>query len=93
MLDGDARPKRKNDILRQDADETVVLLNLKDGQYYALNEVGGRVWELCDGSSTVRTIVTLLCSEYDAPRETLEADVMEILEALTGADLLADAAL
>ena len=87
-MNADARPKRKDDILRQDADETVVLLNLKDGQYYALNEVGGRVWELCDGSRTLNDIVTSLCSEYDAPRETLEADVVEILEELTGADLV-----
>ena len=87
-MNADAHPKRKNDILKQDADETVVLLNLKDGQYYALNEVGGRVWDLCDGSRRVQDIVTLLCSEYDAPRETLEADVREILEELTGADLL-----
>ena len=92
-MNADAHPKRKDDILKRDADETVVLLNLKDGQYYALNEVGGRVWELCDGSRTVNDVVTTLCSEYDAPRETLEADVMEILEELSGADLLVDAAL
>ena len=51
------------------------------------------MWELCDGSRTVNDVVTTLCSEYDAPRETLEADVMEILEELSGADLLVDAAL
>ena len=40
-MNADAHPKRKDDILKQVTDETVVLLNLKDGQYYALNEVGG----------------------------------------------------
>ncbi len=87
-MNADARPKCKDDIIKQDADETVVLLNLKDGQYYALNEVGGRVWELCDGSNSVRDIVTLLCGEYDAPRETIQEDVHEVLEELAGADLL-----
>ena len=87
-MNADARPRRKDDILKQDADETVVLLNLKDGQYYALNEVGGRVWDLCDGSSTVSDIVTTLCGEYDAPREMIQEDVEDVLEELSGADLL-----
>ena len=51
------------------------------------------MWELCDGSRTLNDIVTVLCNEYDAPRQTLEADVTEILEELSGADLLVDAAL
>ena len=34
-------------------------------QYFSLNEVGGRVWDLCDGSHSVATMAEVLCDEYD----------------------------
>ncbi len=82
------RPKRKEKVLKQETPESVVLLNLDDGQYYALNEVGGRIWDLCDGSRSILEIVAVLCQEYDAPAETIEADVLEILEDLESAGLV-----
>ena len=74
-------PRKKEQVVSQHLNGTNVLLNLVDGQYYALDdEVGFRVWELCDGNHTVRDIVSKIALEYEAPLETIEADVLELLE-------------
>ena len=56
-----------------------MLLDLDGGTYFALNEVGARVWELSDGSRTVAEIATQLADEYDAPVAVIQADVLELL--------------
>jgi len=85
MFDSDTRLRQKEGLLAQRAADTRVLLDPADGRYYALDEVSGRVWDLCDGTRTVAQVVETLCAEYEAPAETIEADVQEFL-----ADLSAD---
>ena len=88
MLDSRSAPRRQADVLTQEVSGTAVLLNPHDGQYYALNDVGRRVWELCDGARTIAEIISLVCQEYDAPEEMVRADVMELLEDLQGERLV-----
>src|ERR1044071_587770 len=81
-------PRQTEQILTQQAKETLVLLNLESGTYYALEEVGSRVWQLCDGTRRVSEIVSALCEEYDAPSEIVETDVMELIGDLINEKLL-----
>jgi coenzyme PQQ biosynthesis protein PqqD len=76
------RIRRRPDILSQRVDDQLVLLSPRDGQYFALDEVGGRLWELCDGAHTIADIADVLAHEYDAPRATIETDVRELLHEL-----------
>ena len=79
MIEPDTRFRQKEGLLAQRAADTRVLLDPADGNYFALDEVSGRIWDLCDGNRTVAEVVATLCAEYDAPTETVEADVMEFL--------------
>lgn len=76
-------PKRSDNILVQQVDGTTVLLSVEGGEYYALDEIGSRVWELCDGSHSVGAIIERICAEYEAPPEMVQADVLELLGELT----------
>jgi hypothetical protein len=67
---------------------TTVLLDPQSGQYYTLDEVGSRVWELCDGSRKVAEIVDIIGQEYDAPADVIQADVIELLRDLTDEKLV-----
>jgi coenzyme PQQ biosynthesis protein PqqD len=80
MINRESCPKRGEQVIAQKAASEIVLLNMEDGNYYSLNEVGSRVWELCDGNRTVAQVVDLLAGEYEAPCEVLENDVVELLE-------------
>ena len=75
----DERLRRQDGVLAQEAQGRTVLLRLEDGGYYALDEVGAMIWELCDGSRAVAEIVAILCAEFDAPEPTVREDVLEFI--------------
>jgi hypothetical protein len=81
-------PKRNEQILSQRVSGTLVLLNVDDGQYYTLNEVGSRVWELCDGTTSVAEMAALICRDFDAPLDTVRADVLELIAELADGHLV-----
>ena len=64
----DERLRRRMGSSPKEAQGETVLLRLQDGGYYALEEVGAMIWDLCDGNRSVGDIVTILCAEFDAPR-------------------------
>jgi hypothetical protein len=84
------RLHRRQHILKQEAAGTVVLLDVEDGRYFALDEVGGRVWDLCDGNRTVSEIAALIGEEYDAPAETIERDLAELMSDLANEELVVE---
>lgn len=88
MIGPESRLRRRDRVLTQRAADQWVLLNLDDGQYYALDEVSGRVWDLCDGSRSVDDVVATLAAEYDAPRGTIESDVMDFLQEMADESLV-----
>ena len=69
-------------------DPTTVLLNPQSGEYYTLDEIGSRIWELCDGTRTVSEIVGAIVQEYDAPAAEIEGDVLELLNDLAAEKLV-----
>jgi hypothetical protein len=91
VIDAQRRLARYQQVIFQQVDGKQVLLNLADGQYYALDEVGSRIWALCDGTRAVSEIALLLSEEYDAPPETIESDALELLEDLLNAKLVVEA--
>jgi hypothetical protein len=88
MIDARSRPRRRERVLTQTAAGTLVLLDLDGGQYYSLDEVSARVWELCDGEHGVKGIVEEIGTEYDAPVETIYEDVLAFLEEMLDEKLL-----
>jgi hypothetical protein len=79
MIGPESRPRRREGVLVQHADDQWILLDVESGQYYALDEVSGRVWDLCDGSHSVSAMVSTLCQEYDAPADAVQEDVLAFL--------------
>jgi Coenzyme PQQ synthesis protein D (PqqD) len=90
FLADDTYLRRKEQVIAQENSGALVLFNMDDGQYYSLNEIGNRIWELCDGSRSVGLVVSILCEEYDSPAEIVNSDTLELLEELVLAGLLID---
>lgn len=89
MINLESCPKRGDQVIAQKAAHELLLLNMEDGNYYSLNEIGGRIWELCDGNRTVSQVVAALAAEYEAHYSTLESDVIELLEGFRKGKLIA----
>ncbi|MCU0527692.1 MAG: PqqD family peptide modification chaperone [Elainella sp. Prado103] len=65
-----------------------VILQLKSGIYYGLNEVGARLWELVQQPQTVADLRDTILSEYEVDAATCLQDIRMILQALMEAELI-----
>jgi len=70
------------DVLAADFSPEVVLLNLQDGVYYGLEDVGSRVWTLLQSPVAIRTILDTIAAEFDVDAARCERDVRAFLEQL-----------
>jgi hypothetical protein len=55
---------------------------------YTLNEVGARVYELIDGSTSLRKIVTTIVQEFEVTEREAESDAREFIEQLLQIDAI-----
>ena len=69
-------------------DDEVVMLSLKNGEYYALNPVASRIWELIGQKKNVGEITEILIQEYEVDHETCMTDTLECLQDLRNKALL-----
>ena len=76
------------DILFQELDDEAVLLNLVDDQYYGLDDIGTRMWQLLEAHGEVETVISHLLAEYDVEEAVLRQDLAELIEQLTAANLV-----
>ena len=79
---------KNTEIDDTDLDGEKVRMNLDKGQYFMMNEVGSRIWELIEGNTPIVNIIETLTNEYDVDEETCENTVMEFLGRLKNADLI-----
>ncbi len=63
------------------ADETVIL-NMQDGIYYGLDEVGTFIWQNIQSPISVTTLIQLLLEAYAVDKATAERDIMRLLNDL-----------
>ena len=75
-------------VFRKIADEFVLVpirKNVADLEsIYALNEVGGRIWELIDGKRTTDEIHKIIAEEFDVVPDEAEEDVKNFVKSLSG---------
>lgn len=71
-----------------DLDGEKVMMNLDKGQYFMMNEVGSRIWEMISEPINVRDIINTLRDEYEVDEETCMDTVIEFLGRLDNADLI-----
>ena len=69
-------------------DGEAVMLSLKQGEYYGLDSVGTRIWELLENPVTFSSLIDNLMDEFEVSREECEADTREYLETLYKKQLL-----
>ena len=71
-----------------DLDGEKVMMNLDKGEYFMMNEVGSRIWQIISEPINVRRIIDTLRSEYEVDEETCKDTVVEFLGRLNNADLI-----
>jgi len=65
-------------LVEQDA----ILLNTRTNKYYALDEVGARLWGLLNEGKQLKDAYQMLLDEYEVKPARLEKDLLELIDHL-----------
>lgn len=64
------------------------MLDPATSNYFGLDGVGARIWDLCEQPQSVEALVAVLITEYDVDESTCSTEVMSFLAELEAANLL-----
>jgi hypothetical protein len=70
------------DVLVQVIDGESVLLNLQNEQYYGLDDIGTRMWEVLTNNQSIEESYQVLLAEYQVEPEQLRQDLQSLIEKL-----------
>jgi len=76
------------DVLSQEIDKETVLLDMKQENYFGLNEVGSRALEILKEGANLDSLIITLLKEYDVEQKQLKADITELLQELLDEGLI-----
>lgn len=79
MLSMEDRIQREEKIPWRLIEGEAVLVNMQDGEVIHLNEVAAEIWNVIDGTRSVREIVEHVDHAFEAERATIEKDVFRFL--------------
>jgi len=82
------RLRAHSSVLSRELGGETVLLNLESGVYYGLDAIGTRVWNLLAQGHALADVCSIMVEEYDVPPETLQRDLMTLVDELCDKQLL-----
>jgi len=76
------------DVMISRVEDEIVLLNLESEQYFALDDIGARVWELLSEYGSTDIVIEQISTEYDVEPEVFRGDLTKLLADLKEAGLV-----
>lgn len=83
-------PRVPPEVMARKVGDEIVILDLSSGNYFGLNPVGARIWELINEGHSLEHVCEALLAEYDVSREVMESDLARLMEELMDRGLLAE---
>lgn len=80
--------KKNTELLETDIDGEKVMMSLESGNYYGLDMIATRIWQLVEKPIKLGELINILLEEYDINREKCTQDVIEFLNHLENNRLL-----
>jgi hypothetical protein len=80
-----------SDVVARQLGDSAVLIHLTTNRIYELNPTGARIWELVGTGTTIDAVLNTLRAEFDAPAETVQNEVNDLVRNLMAEGLLVDA--
>ncbi len=79
---------RKQDQLFSEIDGEVVMLSVENSEYYGMDKVGSRIWQLIEKPIALKLLIGMLLDEYEVTEEQCTKDTLAFLEQLMEKDLV-----
>ena len=80
------------DVLLKVVDQEALLLKLQSEEAFALNATGARIAQLIEEQLPLDRLIGTVSREYDVPREEIQRDIIDLVDALTAKGLVVSAA-
>ena len=71
------------DVISQEVSGETVLLDLESENYFGLDAIGTRIWQLIKETNELQSIFDTLLEEYDVSEERLQQDLDTLLGEIT----------
>ena len=69
-------------ILHSKLDDEIAILNLRNGEYYSLNDTGALIWSMICTGDSFDEILNSLTSEYDNENNEIKSDLFDLIDEL-----------
>jgi len=80
--------KRNPELVSSDVDGEKVMMSIESGEYFGLDPVGARIWELIENPIQVNILIEKLLDEFEVEKELCEADTLDFLKQLLEKNLI-----
>lgn len=87
-IDLNCKVSAVSNVLAQDLAGESVLLNLQTEQYFGLDDVGTRMWQVLIDQASIQSAIEILLNEYEVEPEQLEQDVKALVASLLEDNLI-----
>jgi hypothetical protein len=77
-----------DDVVFRELQGEAVILNLASSTYFGLDEVGTRIWQLCEAHRSLRAVWEAMQQEFDAPGDALQSDLLAFIDDLSSKGLV-----
>jgi len=84
----ESRVNVPEDVLFHEVEGETVLMSVTLGKYFALDEVGTRMWLLMNEHGNLKAVHQALIEEYEAAPPRLEEDLLALVNDLAAQGLL-----
>jgi hypothetical protein len=76
------------DLVYQELDGEMVILDMHSGQYFGIDAVGSRIWQMLEEKVSPAAMINLLLEEYEIEADLCSQQVVAFLEELEKNNLI-----
>ena len=87
-ISNDTKFKTTENIAWRNVNDEIVILNLKSGEYFTLNDVAQCIWKAITDEKSVEEIKVKIIDEYDVSTERADRDFEEFITGMIEQGLL-----
>lgn len=87
-LNLDSSIQKVDSFISADLEESLVMMDTEKGQYYNLNKIGAKIWQMADQPVAVSEICSQLIDIYDISDEQCKNEVIAYLTRLSDLSII-----
>jgi hypothetical protein len=80
--------KRNPGLVSSEIDSERIMMNIETGEYFGLDSVGNRIWELIENPIQINNLIKILLDEFDVTQDQCETDTLEFIKQLLDKELV-----